>query len=318
MHESLNSIEDYQIKKVKTQRNNNDLCIKMENNYLLDPKNQSPILPNSTNNDLKQIICDSSLEAINSKRKFLVCKDESFENSDQTGEIEDKAKSQLKRIKRIQLLIENTKIELESMVNENICFDSTHYMFFDIEYFSSGKPNNSFEKVDYYPFQFTLMNYFGQGCVNEWIYYDKKILPEKTYNYYLNSLSRSSVNYDATIDPTFLEKKIINYMKKCTFLIGFGIKEDILWMKNILKIDLNRFNLVDLQKHEGFIKKEKRENQNYPENLKTLAETRLGKIIQREKGLHNAFEDSNAIRLLFIKEYENIKMKELQYNKWNI
>ena len=134
-----------------------------------------------------------------------------------------------------------------------------------------------------------MMNSFGQGCINEYIRYDRNQISFAAQRNYEFLLKKCSKNYYATIEKGFLKEKIADLMKKSIYLIGFGIKEDVSCMKSELDIDLNAFNLADLQKHPGFLKAEKPLNKNYTETLKTLSQIYLKRMIQKEGTLHDSF-----------------------------
>ena len=198
-------------------------------------------------------------------------------------------------------------------------FGTTMYMFFDVEYFDNNKGNignynpNWNEKPKFFPFQFTLTNYFGPICINEWIAYDKTIMTNKEKEGYEFALKKKNIDYEATCGKHFLNAKIKNNMKEARYLIGYGVEEDVKLMNDRLGIDLERYHILDLSKYPGFAKDNRI---GFPEKLKFLTELKLETKIQSISGHHDSRIDCECIRKLFWKEKEKINLSDLIFNKF--
>ena len=188
-------------------------------------------------------------------------------------------------------------------------FGTTMFMFFDVEYFDNNKGNianynpNWQDKPKFFPFQFTLVNYFGLICINEWIQYDKVVLSKREKEGYEYALKKRNIDYEATCGKELLNSKINNNMKGAMYMIGYGVEEDVKSMKDKLEIDLEKYHILDLSKHPGFAKKH---GVGLPEKLKFLTELNLETKIQSISGHHDSRIDCECIRKLFWKEKERI------------
>ena len=138
----------------------------------------------------------------------------------------------------------NLSFELDFELN----YGSTEFMFYDVEYFDDNfvPRNTDFFAPTYFPIQFTLINYFGRICINEWIYYPDKYHSVELYNCYLKALTSRGVPILATCPPLNIEEKIKMYMVKASNMIGYGCAQDVQRMYDVLKIRLTDFYLLDI------------------------------------------------------------------------
>ena len=253
------------------------------------------------------------------------------ENIDEIVEVDKESNASQTLIKRkrneIQKIFDEKKEFLISSMQLDIShFVPTAYMFFDVEYFDNNIQikNDDFRinenwkpKTQFYPVQFTLTNFFGVLCLNEWIYYDADTLDNISREKYFSFLNRRNVNYQyGTCSKKSLEVKIETNMKGTSVLIGYGIFNDVVLLKCSTGIDLYKYQLADLSKHPSFRKQLKKENNShYPESFRILSQVFLKVIIQKMKGNHDAREDCETIRKLFWHEYDRINLPDLFFNK---
>ena len=198
-------------------------------------------------------------------------------------------------------------------------YEATFYMFFDIEYidnnkFSKNESNKNWHTTSFLPIQFSLINYFGQICVNEWIFYDLNSMDFKFKVKYEEFLNNKKIPYRATCPPFMLDNKISMYMKMEQYMIGFGIENDLKYMKDSLMIDLKgKYHFLDLSYHKEF--RQPGKSINYKASLKFLAEKFLFTTIQEKKGNHDARIDSETVRRLFLMKEDEYDINELKFNK---
>ena len=239
------------------------------------------------------------------------------QNTDNESDRNKKNSKKIKHITVESFIKQKCEATISSLTSEIKTFGSTYYMFFDVEYFNNGTQQVFMPgKKKYYPFQFTLMNYFGNVCINEWIRYEFTDLPKEAWNNYQCLLNQLKIQYESTGPPFFLQSKIEFYMRDSKYLVGYGINEDYNSLRDVIKIDLNCYKIADLSRHIGFGQVDRSSKEKYPERLKNLAQIFVEKMIQERKGFHDSCSDSDAIRRLFILEKGNINLKDLQFNKW--
>ena len=255
-------------------------------------------------------------ETNRSERNFTHDSKENREN------IENDTEKKILKIKNeIEIYFQERKEKLIASMSVDINnYGSTHFMFFDIEYFDNNRRidfNSSWpnEKTIYRPFQFSLINYYGSICINEWIYYKKDELSFDLNRNYFALMNKIGIDYNATCQISFLEAKINMYMKKAGYLIGFGVNTDVKQMQEILDIDLQKYQILDISKHSRFAKDGLINKTTYPESLKILSQLHLKTEIHKNKGYHDALSDSETVRKLFWLEQNNIVIAALKFKK---
>lgn len=191
-------------------------------------------------------------------------------------------------------------------------YDSTEFMFFDVEYFDDNYAlrQNNFCKTTYFPIQFTLINYFGRICINEWIFYSINDLNEQIYNCYLKALSSRGVIIDATCNSRNVEGKIKMYMTRSKYMVGYGCETDVNRMYDVLNIKLLSFSMLDLSLCDIFCKQG-----GSSESLRNNVRRILFRSIHDKNIRHDSRSDAQLIRALFLEKEDYIitKIQEIKF-----
>ena len=202
------------------------------------------------------------------------------------------------------------EIGLSTLFTPSKAYSMNKVLFFDIEYFIHNTFRNDPTTKIFYPIQFSLVNYYRERLIHE--YLDYYSWGQDYYNSMKLWLKRRRINPLSSIPIDRLNAKLQVYINKSSLLFGYGVENDIKGLKAI-GIDIQSFcqvyDISELSLFQNF--KGKRSlrdiyNTNFPGDIQ----------IQEIEGGHDAREDTEALRKIYIKyeKHINIELPRLMFH----